>query len=133
MSIATKVVSSNPAQGEVYSIQHYLINVVTDLQQIGGFLWVLRFSLGTLVFSGYYGFLWVLQFSLGTLVFSGYSGFLRVLWFSLGTTVFSGYSGFLLVLWFALGTTVFSWYYSFLWVLRFLPLIKLTELSIKYT
>ena len=33
----TKVVSSNPAHGEVYSIQHYVIC------QVGGFLWVLRF------------------------------------------------------------------------------------------
>ena len=73
--IATNVVSLNPAQGDVYSIQHYFIYFVTDLQQIVGFLWVLRFSLVTTVFSGYCGFLWLLQFSLGTLVFSGYSGF----------------------------------------------------------
>ena len=36
--INTKVVSSNPAHGEVYSIQYYLIKFVTDLRQAGGFL-----------------------------------------------------------------------------------------------
>jgi hypothetical protein len=39
----TTNVSSNPAHGEVYSIQHYVIKFVSDLQQVGGFLWVLRF------------------------------------------------------------------------------------------
>jgi hypothetical protein len=29
--ITTKVVSSNPAHGEVYSIQHYMIKFVSDL------------------------------------------------------------------------------------------------------
>ena len=33
----TKVVSSNPVQGEVYSIQIYVIKFVSDLQQVGGF------------------------------------------------------------------------------------------------
>ena len=28
MNITTNVVSSNPAQGDVYSIQHYVINIV---------------------------------------------------------------------------------------------------------
>ena len=42
-SITTKVVSSNPVDGEVYSIQHYVIKFVSDLRQVGGFLWVLRF------------------------------------------------------------------------------------------
>jgi hypothetical protein len=28
----------------VYSIQHYVIKFVSDLGQVGGFLWVLRFS-----------------------------------------------------------------------------------------
>jgi hypothetical protein len=28
---------------EVYSIQHYVIKFVSDLRQIGGFLWVLQF------------------------------------------------------------------------------------------
>ena len=32
--------SSNPAHGEVYSIQHMYVN---DIRQLGGFLWVLRF------------------------------------------------------------------------------------------
>ena len=59
--------------------------------QVGavGFLWVLRFSLGTLVSSGYSGFLWVLRFPLGTPVSSRYSGFLLVLRFPLGTPVSS--------------------------------------------
>ena len=29
--------SSNPVQGEVYSIQIYVIKFVSDLQQVGGF------------------------------------------------------------------------------------------------
>jgi hypothetical protein len=29
--------------GEVYSIQHYVIKFVSDLRQVGGFLWVLQF------------------------------------------------------------------------------------------
>jgi len=36
-------ISYNPTQGEVYSIQHYVIKFVSDLRQIGRFLWVLRF------------------------------------------------------------------------------------------
>ena len=36
--ITTKVVSSNPVHGEVYSIQHYVIKFVNDLRQVGGFL-----------------------------------------------------------------------------------------------
>jgi len=39
----TLVVSSNPAHGEVYLIQHYAIKFVSDLRQVGGFLWVLQF------------------------------------------------------------------------------------------
>jgi hypothetical protein len=35
--ITTKVVSSDPAQGEVYSIQHYVIKFVGDLLEVGGF------------------------------------------------------------------------------------------------
>jgi len=42
VSITTEVVSSNPADGEVYSIQHYVIKFVSDLRQVGGFLRVLR-------------------------------------------------------------------------------------------
>jgi hypothetical protein len=41
--INTKVVSSNPIHGEVYSIQHYVIKFASDLRQVSGFLWVLRF------------------------------------------------------------------------------------------
>ena len=37
MLITTKDVSPNPAHGEVYSIQHYVIKFVSDLRQIGGF------------------------------------------------------------------------------------------------
>ena len=40
--ITTKVVSSNPVHGEVYSI-HYVIKFVSDLPQVGDFLRVLRF------------------------------------------------------------------------------------------
>jgi hypothetical protein len=32
-----------PVHGKVYSIQHYVIKFVSDLRQVGGFLWVLRF------------------------------------------------------------------------------------------
>ena len=38
VTITTTVVSSNPAHGEVYSIQHYaMITFVSDLWQVGGF------------------------------------------------------------------------------------------------
>jgi hypothetical protein len=40
VSITTKYVSSNPACD---SMQHYVIKFVSDLQQVGGFLRVLRF------------------------------------------------------------------------------------------
>jgi hypothetical protein len=43
MPITTKAVSWNPVHGMVYSMQHYLIKFVSDFQQFGGFLWVLRF------------------------------------------------------------------------------------------
>jgi hypothetical protein len=43
--ITTKVVSSNPVHDEVYWIQHYVTKFVSDLQQVGGFLQVLRFPL----------------------------------------------------------------------------------------
>jgi len=36
--ITTKVVSSNPAHGEVYSIQHYVIKFVDSLLRVPGFL-----------------------------------------------------------------------------------------------
>jgi len=41
--ITTNIVSSNPTNGEVYTIQHYVIKFVSDLPQVGGFLWVLMF------------------------------------------------------------------------------------------
>jgi hypothetical protein len=39
----TNVVASNPAHGEVYSIQHYVIKFVSDFQQVGGVLQVVWF------------------------------------------------------------------------------------------
>ena len=42
--ITTKVVSSNPSHGKVYSIQHYVIKFVSDLCQVCGFLRVFRVS-----------------------------------------------------------------------------------------
>ena len=41
--ITIKVVSSNPTYGEVFSIQHYMKRFVSDLRQVGGFLWVILF------------------------------------------------------------------------------------------
>jgi hypothetical protein len=41
--VTIEVVSSNPTQGDVYSIQHHVINTVCDLRQFGGFLRILRF------------------------------------------------------------------------------------------
>ena len=41
MPITTNVVSSNPAHGEMYSLQRYVIKFVSDLRQVGGFLRVL--------------------------------------------------------------------------------------------
>jgi hypothetical protein len=35
--ITTNTVSSYPATGEVYSIQHYVIKFVNDLRQVSGF------------------------------------------------------------------------------------------------
>ena len=43
VAIITKVVSSNPAHGEKYQIQHYVIKFVIDLWQVSGFLQALRF------------------------------------------------------------------------------------------
>ena len=43
MPITTKVVSSNPVHGEVYSVQHYVIKFVSDLRQVSSFLRVLRY------------------------------------------------------------------------------------------
>jgi hypothetical protein len=36
-NIITEVVSSNPAHGDVYSIQHNVIKFVSDLRQLGVF------------------------------------------------------------------------------------------------
>ena len=41
--ITTKIVSSNPVHDEMYSIQHYVIQFVSDLRQVGCFLGVPRF------------------------------------------------------------------------------------------
>jgi len=41
--IITKAVSSNLVHGHVYSIQHYVIKFLSDLQQVYGFLRVLWF------------------------------------------------------------------------------------------
>jgi hypothetical protein len=41
--ITIEAVSSNAAHGEVYSIQHYVIQFVSDFRQVGGFLWMIRF------------------------------------------------------------------------------------------
>ena len=41
--ITTEVVSSNPARGKVYWIQHYVIKFISDLRQVCRFLQVLRF------------------------------------------------------------------------------------------
>ena len=42
MPITTEVVSLNPANGEVYLIQHYMIKFVSDMRHVSGFLQVLR-------------------------------------------------------------------------------------------
>jgi hypothetical protein len=36
--ITTNVVSTNPADGEVYSIQPYIMQFVSDMRQVGDFL-----------------------------------------------------------------------------------------------
>jgi hypothetical protein len=43
MVVITNVVSSNATNGEVYSIQHYVIKFVNGLRQAGGFRRVLQF------------------------------------------------------------------------------------------
>ena len=47
--ITTKVASSNPAHGEVHSIQNYVIKFVSDLWQVSGFLRELDVQCGRLV------------------------------------------------------------------------------------
>jgi hypothetical protein len=37
VSITTKVMSLSPVNGEVYSIQHYVIKFVSDLRHVGVF------------------------------------------------------------------------------------------------
>ena len=44
VSITTNVVNSNTVRGEVYSMQHYVIKFVRDLQQVSDVLRILRFS-----------------------------------------------------------------------------------------
>ena len=41
--ITTNVMNSNPAHGEMYSMQHYVIKFVSDFWQVGDFLQILRF------------------------------------------------------------------------------------------
>jgi hypothetical protein len=41
--VTTNVVSLNPTHGEVYLMQLYVINIVSDLRQVSGFLRVLQF------------------------------------------------------------------------------------------
>ena len=43
--ITTKAMRLNPSHGEIYSIQHYVVNFVSDLRQVSGFIRVLRFSI----------------------------------------------------------------------------------------
>jgi hypothetical protein len=43
VSLTTNIVRSNPVHGEVYSIQHYVIQFISDLRQVGNFLWVFRY------------------------------------------------------------------------------------------
>ena len=47
--ITTKVVSSNPAHGKVYSIQHYMIKFDSDLRLVSSFLRVLQLEFVTTV------------------------------------------------------------------------------------
>jgi hypothetical protein len=49
MAITTNVVSLNPAHGEVYSIQHYVVKFFSDLQQVGGLFRVLRIRFPPLI------------------------------------------------------------------------------------
>ena len=39
------VCCQNPVHGKVCSIQHYVMKFASDLRQVSGFLWVLRFPL----------------------------------------------------------------------------------------
>ena len=44
MHITIKVLSLSPVHSEAYSIQHYVIKIVSDMRQVSGFLRVLRFA-----------------------------------------------------------------------------------------
>jgi hypothetical protein len=44
VSITTNVMNSNTVRGEMYSMQHYVIKFVRDLQQVSDVLRILRFS-----------------------------------------------------------------------------------------
>jgi hypothetical protein len=58
ISMITFSVSSNPVQARwMYSIQHYVINLVSDLQHVGGCRRVLRFSPAISINIVYSGFL----------------------------------------------------------------------------
>ena len=41
--ITTKVVTSNPVRGKVYSIEHYVIKFISDFPHVDDFLQVIRF------------------------------------------------------------------------------------------
>jgi hypothetical protein len=43
VAITSEVMSSNPAHGEVYSIQQFVIKFASNMQQVGGFLQIPRF------------------------------------------------------------------------------------------
>jgi len=43
--ITSKVASWSPADGEIYSIKHYVIEFVSDLRQVCRFLQILQFPL----------------------------------------------------------------------------------------
>ena len=43
--ITTKAMSLKPAHGEIYSIQYYVVNFVSDLRQVSGCIRVVLFSI----------------------------------------------------------------------------------------
>jgi hypothetical protein len=42
MPFTNKVVSLNPVHGKVYSIQRYVIKIVSELRQVGDFRYVIK-------------------------------------------------------------------------------------------
>jgi hypothetical protein len=44
ITLISKVVSSNPADGEAYSTQYHVIKFVSDMRQVSGFLRVFRYK-----------------------------------------------------------------------------------------